>query len=1147
MANDSLQQKQKLDALAVQFESAWRDGRISPWEFLRNTPNDLPTIEALKELIQVEISLRAAANERIEAHEYVPLDPAWIESLISHYGEGFDQETKSINSPSEDSREDDATLTLTPNSSGQQPTKTDSGGLGGYEIISEIARGGMGVVYKARQTRLNRMVALKMIKSGEFAGKEEIKRFHAEAEAAALLDHPGIVPIHEIGKHEGNPFFSMGLVEGESLSAKLREGPMQPRAAAELVKKISEAIAFAHDAGVIHRDLKPGNVLIDQDGNPKVTDFGLAKNLAGDSELTGTGQILGTPSYMPPEQASGDTAKVDERADVYALGAILYSTLVNRPPFQAPTPMETLKQVLDREPVSPRTLDLKISRDLETICLKCLRKEPDKRYLGATELAEDIGRWLRNEPIVARRVGRVEKSWMWCKRHPVAALSSVAVVIALLIGSLIAYEWRNRSRADALVNGLVGAEPARVMDFADQLADYHRWAVGDLTDLAAQTPTNPADRRQLHAQMALVRHDPDFVDPLVEELLDAAPEYLSPTSLSLTEHTATVAPQLWVVLHGESESVDRRFRAAAVLASFEPESSFWTKADFQLIVDQLVALNPVHQPQFWPFLPDIDKQLLPSLEKIFKDPNQPESAQMAATNTIAYLAESDSERLFNLLTFATPDQFSVLYPMVEANPPPAEVDELARIAAELPPDELGSEERITFGRRRANAAVTLLRMGEVEKVLSVFEWTDDPEALTQFVFRCRERNVGVDSLLKCLDVVNSAPADRYPADTRYGLLLTLGEFKLEEIAETQREKLLTQIADWYANDPNSGVHGAAGWLLRKWDQTETAQNIEQTEVPYSPDREWFTLKIQVQPAKTGGQSIPPKKTFYYTFIVFPAGEYWIGSVEDEPDRKVDETRHVVELKQPFALLDREITFSDLIAFDAQYLAAMQDPEINTQPNDAGSTPNWYQAVAFSRWLGQRMGLPEDQQAYASPDSLDKDVYPRESDRYANWAPRNWPVNLEKQGFRLPSELEWEVVARAGSRTAYGFGSDISLLGRFGWFNENSRKKVHPPRELRPSMRGLFDIHGNLYEWTHDWLRESLGSPRAIRGGSWTGPAVFSRSAFRSGLTPSLRSKSSGFRVALSLLVESREAQQETSESGGEGTEGASAEQRPEKP
>ena len=307
--------------------------------------------------------------------------------------------------------------------------------FGDYELLEEIARGGMGVVYKARQISLNRIVALKMILTGQLAGKEDVRRFHAEAEAAANLNHPGIVPIYEIGEHEGQHFFSMGFVDGASLAATIKDGPLPPKEAAECTRKVAEVIAFAHKRGVIHRDLKPANVLLDRNGEPKVTDFGLAKKVEGDGGLTATGQILGTPSYMPPEQAAGKIDEVTESADVYALGAILYALVTSRPPFQAASPLDTLMQVLEQEPVSPRVLNTNVPLDLETICLKSLEKEARRRYSSATALAEELQRFLNDEPIHARPISAPERVLRWCRRKPVVAGLIAAVVLAMSIGT----------------------------------------------------------------------------------------------------------------------------------------------------------------------------------------------------------------------------------------------------------------------------------------------------------------------------------------------------------------------------------------------------------------------------------------------------------------------------------------------------------------------------------------------------------------------------------------------------------------------------------------------------------------------------------------------------------------------------------------
>jgi tRNA A-37 threonylcarbamoyl transferase component Bud32 len=271
--------------------------------------------------------------------------------------------------------------------------------FGDYEILQEIARGGMGVVYKARQRTLNRTVALKMILAGQFATEDAVKRFYVEAEAAARLDHSGIVPIYEVGQEDGQHFMALAFVDGQSLWQRVKNAPLEPREAARLLQQVAEAVHFAHEQGIVHRDLKPQNILLTKDDQPRVTDFGLAKKQASDSGLTATGEVIGTPSYMPPEQAAGKTTEIGRPADIYSLGATLYCLLTGRPPFQAATTLETLLQVLEHDPVPPRLLNRSIPADLEAICLKCLAKSPTQRYESCQLLAADLGRFLAGEPV----------------------------------------------------------------------------------------------------------------------------------------------------------------------------------------------------------------------------------------------------------------------------------------------------------------------------------------------------------------------------------------------------------------------------------------------------------------------------------------------------------------------------------------------------------------------------------------------------------------------------------------------------------------------------------------------------------------------------------------------------------------------------
>jgi thiol-disulfide isomerase/thioredoxin/tRNA A-37 threonylcarbamoyl transferase component Bud32 len=323
--------------------------------------------------------------------------------------------------------------------------------FGDYELLQEVARGGMGVVFKARQKSLNRIVALKMILAGRLASPEQVRRFRVEAEEAGALDHPNIVPIYQVGEVDGQHFFTMKLIEGGSLSRSLERIRNSPREAARLVITVARAVNYAHRHGILHRDLKPGNILLDTEGQPHVTDFGLAKHLEGEGTTTQSGVIVGTPSYMPPEQAAG-RKNLTVATDVYALGAILYELLTGRPPFKAESALDVLCQVVECEPAPPHSLNLHVDRDLETICLTCLNKEPQRRYPSAEALAQDLERYLAGEPIRARPVGTVERTIKWVRRRPAGAgliAVSVLAVTALLVGGWWSSARQHRALEDA--------------------------------------------------------------------------------------------------------------------------------------------------------------------------------------------------------------------------------------------------------------------------------------------------------------------------------------------------------------------------------------------------------------------------------------------------------------------------------------------------------------------------------------------------------------------------------------------------------------------------------------------------------------------------------------------------------------------------
>lgn len=442
---------EQVAVLLVDQARSWRSGQGRKAEdYLAQLPTLKSRPDLIARLVVEEFTYREQRGQNPQPAEYFHRFPDCTEPLRSL----FEMRTSLGQSAETPLAKGDSTLivshpsqlteTLAQPTSGTQVVNKR---IGDYEILGQIARGGMGVVYQARHIRLGSLAAVKLIRSGEFAGEQQIRRFHTEAQSAAQLDHPGIVRVHQVGEQAGQHFLAMAYVDGLSLWQRVKESPLAPKLAARLMQQVAEAVQYAHEKGIIHRDLKPQNILLTKEGQPKVTDFGLAKNRAGDSSLTATGDVLGTPSYMSPEQASGKMDLAGPLADVYSLGATLYCLLTGRPPFQAATPLETMLQVAEQEPVPLRQLNRSLPSDLETICLKCLEKDQAKRYASAAALADDLGRFMRDEPIQARPVSRLEHAWRWCRRNPlVSGLTSAALLLLIAVATVSTLAYVRESR-----------------------------------------------------------------------------------------------------------------------------------------------------------------------------------------------------------------------------------------------------------------------------------------------------------------------------------------------------------------------------------------------------------------------------------------------------------------------------------------------------------------------------------------------------------------------------------------------------------------------------------------------------------------------------------------------------------------------------
>jgi hypothetical protein len=443
-----------METVVSHFERLWLEGAGPSLDAFLATLGAEQRRRALAELAHVDLEFRLKAGQQARVEEYLQRfpeldEPEVVRALVAtahrhrrgreeglslaeyaarfpHLALDLEEVRSAAQTVVEGARPKDRS---TPDGTSAFPA------LPGYEVLSDLGHGGMGVVYRARQVWLQRLVALKMIRSG-VPDRQQCERFLAEAQAAARLHHPHMVQVYEVGEHEGRPYVALELVDGGMLSERFARNPLDALQAAALLETVARAVHHAHEQGIVHRDLKPCNVLLTADGTPKVADFGLAKKL-DEAGQTQSGAIVGTPSYMAPEQAAGKGKALGPAADVYALGAILYEALVGRPPFRAATSLETLRQILDDEPVPPRRLQPRVPRDLETICLKCLHKEPHRRYAMALELAEDLRRLLAGEPIRARPVGPVERALKWARRRPALALLLLVIGLGML-GSVVA-------------------------------------------------------------------------------------------------------------------------------------------------------------------------------------------------------------------------------------------------------------------------------------------------------------------------------------------------------------------------------------------------------------------------------------------------------------------------------------------------------------------------------------------------------------------------------------------------------------------------------------------------------------------------------------------------------------------------------------
>lgn len=1030
--------------------------------------------------------------------------------------------------------------------------------LPGYEILDELGHGGMGVVYKARQFGLlDRVVALKMILSGSLARPEELVRFLKEAEAVARLEHPNVVRIYEVGKHAGQPYFSLEYVDGGSLDKRLAGKPQPPRDAAALTETLARAVHAVHQHGIVHRDLKPGNVLLahsDQHHGlslgsrpeyatqfePKISDFGLAKNLEeGSGGLTATEAVLGTPEYMSPEQAAGKSREIGPSADIYALGVILYEMLIGRPPFRGVTRQETMQLVLTAEPISPRRLQPNVPRDLETICLKCLRKEPDKRYISAEELGDDLRRFLIGEPIVGRPVGWLERTNQWRRRHPVAAtvLGLGTLIVLLVVGGVLAYRHQQEAsaiaQAETLIDSLASAEVAEVPTIIEKLAPYRRWADPILYRRLAETA--PDSKEHLLVRMALAPVSDSQVEFLLQRLLVARPDELLTIRIALGPHKEAVKERLWAVLENRDAGDGQRVRAACALATYDLESSRWSRVGravvFELVADRDFAHGPGREA-----LRPIKRLLTDPLLDAYLDrfpPSLPVSAlstygamaspvgnwaPLAAAallrGQIKMKAEARSVALDLLADYAfdqpnvlaeldkesNAQQHAVLLPLLRGHR--SRIIDLMRqelqhtIASELP-----EEHRDRMARRQACAAVTLLQLGHAELVWPHMRHAADPSLRTHLTHELGRRGADVELLLGRLALETDVSARR-------ALILSLGELT-EKLLPAQRQRLLALLLGWRQSDPDAGIHSASEWVLGQ-------------KFHYEPTAKVLPAMPTSLPVAGAGWCV--NQYGHALAVIRGPVEFRMGSVEGERNRYATERPQLVRIPRSFALATKETTVQQFLAFCRDTKRDVKTLKFTPRYSPDADGPiiavTWYEAAQYCRWLSEKENIPLKEMCYPPIDAIKPGM--------------QLPADcLLRTGYRLPTEAEWEFACRADATTSRYYGSSDALLPFYAHFIHNAEGRTWPVGGLRPNDFGLFDMQGNATEWcqtrwaeeyaagaagsirndVEDELLTDFSGLRCLRGGSFLSPAPDVRSALRGRNQSALYFDTVGFRIA----------------------------------
>jgi formylglycine-generating enzyme required for sulfatase activity len=708
--------------------------------------------------------------------------------------------------------------------------------------------------------------------------------------------------------------------------------------------------------------------------------------------------------------------------------------------------------------------------------------------------------------------------------------SAVALLIASAIGAKSWIDQRETERAqDALVALLQSAEMQRLPDELNKVSKLRPGIDAKLEKAIEATSDDTEERLKLH--LALLGSSPKAIEYVASKLPDSEAKQVPVLISALQPYAGHLKDKYWSI--AEERNAKSLLPIASALAVWDPTSDRWAGVS-STVVDQLVKENPLRVGTWIETLRPAKGHLLATLQQMVL--NQRGSVSPSEKDLALDMLESyaqDLETLHELIVLSEPKVFARFFPKYQTFQKQALEKLQQELIAKVPefdPDNEADPKRLAAIDRQANAAVALLRLEDPKPVYDFLTVDRDPEALSQFIYRIRGREVSPTLLIKSFNELRAltVPDDFTKRQQHYyrlyGMILGLGEYRLDKLPSAERDGLLKTLATMYAEHPSRTIHSAVGWLLRRWGQDESVRAVEEKELAYDATgaREWYVIQVEPPvdfnsllkgPIKQEEGSIDLTAPIYFTMLVYPGGEFEMGLPGEQQRKSVPGT---------FAVSDREVTWRQFSAVDDDTHRKSWEKQFQQQlggrdlhPDEPVFGVGWFDAVNYCRWLTESKMPGEKNQCYAKKDLSGSDgkdkgwvSFPSNTD--GAW---DWPMNPKRGGFRLLTEAEWECVARGGMETRYSFGSSESLLAEHGWFMDNSAKWSHRTQKLRPSIAGVFDIHGNMSEWVDDWYTE--GSDRVIRGGSWDGEAAYCRSAYRGRYDPSYRNRNIGFRLALS--------------------------------